>query len=678
MTRDEREHDAFLAPELRIHGVGGSPGPRLLGYDDLSSTTPVYRRQGIVVRARRDQRWGLVEGFDWGSLSSGSPYQALWILLLPFTLLNVAGWAHAPSRQGDRGIGVRVTHATIVVLGWFATATTSLWLADLLVDYAGYQWLPRATGRKQFVVTLLPWWHQTLTPRFIQAGGAVTGAILVLGLLVAARVLAGRARSVSNEPDRRHAAFETGSGLFDGRFFKNRPSWAASTAAHFTIAALAVVLTGYLGINAAFGSPEPAPRTAIDVSLLVVIGAQFVLLLVVGAATVVVPLARRRPANTVPWASAMLAFVLVNAFFSGCVLWLSAHLSGYLSDNNTDPLSLGRELALADVFFYLALAWALILGLIVVHRMRIRGLPDPCPDREPIPAHWSRSVRKAQGTARIIHKIDLVLVALAATTVIVSLVLLLPRVHGASLGRPPWRWTLDSPAATGIGYRAAAWFLPASTVFVLVRVRKAARDNRLRRFFGQAWDVLTFWPRRFHPFAVRPYSHIAIPELQRDMDDLRREHGRLVVSAHSQGAVLAVAALLPMQDLRGIRLVTYGSPVGTLYRRGFPAYFNDEMVAQLSDRLRGAGGENWHNFYRLTDPIGGPVFGALGPSGPGDPRDHCLSDPAAWGGYSSAASAPPLEQLREPEAGLAIHSYFLNEGELQEFVRRIKESPIDR
>ncbi|CAN5523456.1 hypothetical protein BH20ACT23_BH20ACT23_13620 [soil metagenome] len=41
-------------------------------------------------------------GNSWGGLTSGKWAQAFWILLLPFTLLNVAGWALPPKYEGRR------------------------------------------------------------------------------------------------------------------------------------------------------------------------------------------------------------------------------------------------------------------------------------------------------------------------------------------------------------------------------------------------------------------------------------------------------------------------------------------------------------------------------------------------------------------------------------------------
>lgn len=195
--------------------------------------------------------------------------------------------------------------------------------------------------------------------------------------------------------------------------------------------------------------------------------------------------------------------------------------------------------------------------------------------------------------------------------------------------------------------------------------QSSSSDNRLRRFIGQAWDVLSFWPRRFHPFAVRPYTHIAVPALRTRIETLI-QGGPILISAHSQGTALTVAALAPLYELSEVNLVTYGSHIGTLYRRGFPAHFNDRFVNELCGRLGHAGETRWANFYRLTDPIGGHLF--VGEDGA---LDLCLPDPADVSSYDDS-SDPLLERNREPIDRLAIHSYYLQEPELKARVVAMK------
>lgn len=128
-------------------------------------------------------------------------------------------------------------------------------------------------------------------------------------------------------------------------------------------------------------------------------------------------------------------------------------------------------------------------------------------------------------------------------------------------------------------------------------------DSDSRRGIGVVADLAGFWPRTFHPLAPRPYSGIAVRDLQ---NFLRQPTGPRVVAAHSQGTVLATLALssLDREQLDNHALITYGSPLGVLYPTVFPGQFvTDEWVTSIYDLL----GARWVNLGRDTDPIAGEI-----------------------------------------------------------------------
>jgi hypothetical protein len=175
------------------------------------------------------------------------------------------------------------------------------------------------------------------------------------------------------------------------------------------------------------------------------------------------------------------------------------------------------------------------------------------------------------------------------------------------------------------------------------------------------WDVLTFWPRTYHPFAVRPYAERAVPELQLYLRQAVPSDEPLTVVAHSQGAALAYAALAPFaapqratgQDgrpgsrpehpLTGVRLVTLGSPLRVLYARWFPAHFAAVEFDGLHDALQ-QHGRGWVNVHRHTDQWGGSTF-----AGDAAVDDHALADPPARGrplaGHGGYWGDPLVEAL---------------------------------
>jgi hypothetical protein len=79
-----------------------------------------------------------------------------------------------------------------------------------------------------------------------------------------------------------------------------------------------------------------------------------------------------------------------------------------------------------------------------------------------------------------------------------------------------------------------------------------------------------------------------------------------VLSAHSQGSLIAFATLLWLGEAERSRLslVTYGSQLQVAFPRGFPAYVDLQLIRLVRARLR----NRWVNLYRETDPIAGPVL----------------------------------------------------------------------
>ncbi|MET9375939.1 hypothetical protein ABZX98_17590 [Streptomyces sp. NPDC002992] len=150
-----------------------------------------------------------------------------------------------------------------------------------------------------------------------------------------------------------------------------------------------------------------------------------------------------------------------------------------------------------------------------------------------------------------------------------------------------------------------SWMIGFGFLLFVTWGRRAYKDRSARRTIGILWDVGTFWPRAAHPFAPPCYAERAVPDLTWRMCSwTRRTGGRLVLSGHSQGSVLAAAAVwqLPPVTRGRVALLTYGSPLERLYGRWFPAYFGPGSLRALHRTVH-----CWSNLYRATDPIGGPV-----------------------------------------------------------------------
>jgi hypothetical protein len=409
--------------ELRIHGVGGSPGAALLGLSDREDTVVVGEGRGTVFLARRADR--SVEGYDWGGLTSSSPWQPLWLLLLPFTLLNVAGWMHPP-RDGRRGrdLQIRAIRALVHVLAATLTASFTLWVALVAVDLLGVQWSRRAGA----------------TPG-AQGLGFWTGILVTVLVLAALHLVSERTRQRfegvrpdgSASPPRRWAADED---LSRPTFFDHARSADRWIAAHGLVVLVTVVLVALVGrAPAAAGDPLPTGRLFVLLG-----GLQFGLLAVLAAVSW--PGAPGRRPRAMAAVAATLSVALTNGFFSGAVLAIGKALE----------VAPGQELALTDVFVVtLGLFAAGLLGFLWWHVRRADAADLPAGPGH-APAEEYRGVtpairaatRRARGLAAASHRSPLLLAWTALAFWLLGTGFGLRRLRTG--GSPyPWEWQLAAP-----------------------------------------------------------------------------------------------------------------------------------------------------------------------------------------------------------------------------------------
>src|SRR5437763_13828763 len=97
--------------QLRVHGVGGPQGPKMLGVLEETDTITLPPEDVVIPdvpeapkhipvdthsRVLRRLEYESVEAYEWGGLPLGGLTPALWAGFLPLTLLNVAGCSHRP------------------------------------------------------------------------------------------------------------------------------------------------------------------------------------------------------------------------------------------------------------------------------------------------------------------------------------------------------------------------------------------------------------------------------------------------------------------------------------------------------------------------------------------------------------------------------------------------------
>jgi hypothetical protein len=171
----------------------------------------------------------------------------------------------------------------------------------------------------------------------------------------------------------------------------------------------------------------------------------------------------------------------------------------------------------------------------------------------------------------------------------------------------------------------------------------AWRNEKARRTVGIIWDLVSFFPRAGHPLAPPCYAERAVPQLVSRVVHLvgagQGSPKKVVLAGHSQGSLLAVAAIAQLAALDPaaldpaaldpaaldpgevtppdrvasltdhVALLTFGSPLIRLYAPLFPRLFGSTALDDLPVVYDKA--DRWINLWRRTDPIGGTMTPVL-------------------------------------------------------------------
>lgn len=642
--------------EIRIHGVSGTPP------DAMLSTDPVVlesRQDGhIQVYAPAPVPAG-VRAYRWSSLTSGSVWSALWLALLPFMLCNVAGYALPVLPAGRR----RLAGAVLRMAGFALTIMFSLITAQGFIDVGAYQYLHRRIGwltAPQSVglggltaagLIILAWVE--LSRR--GTTGAVESASPPDLLTLRDREFWSR-HKIEEDLRLAHLAVALLAIIWIGVDALDQIGADVSGAVTWLVAALAVGTLIVLGTVASGRSAGPLPglslfgsaglwvviallATTIDASpsesltdlslsrhpIGWTVAAYGLLTIALLAINLSAP--DRTNAITAPalltiagasGASVGAALIQVSATATGGIppTWIGSLAAGYLSGILViGAVTLGMALALATgpdrganllwrtirkLRDRLAVVlWTVVAATAILTAGFVGGRFG----------WWVFTIPAVIPTWLAV--VDLVLLTTflfrcglkrgAAIALIGSLLAAWAASRGMLERQGAFRWSFD-------GYEATATTLTILLPLGLIvgRVVGALRNSDQRRGLAVAWDVGSFFPRRHHPFAPPSYGSTAVTDLAAFVTEQSARTGAVIVAPHSQGSVIAVAGLMSMaRPLPHVALLTFGSPVGSLYRRFFPAWFDD------LDDLELALGNRWVNLFRVDDPIGGPIGGGM-------------------------------------------------------------------
>ncbi|SFK84425.1 hypothetical protein [Streptomyces pini] len=737
------------ALELLVHGVGGTTPQEMLGDPRTvritgDDTAGIHRRTedadaesrfgeykysgGLAADRSADPRTGppadrvrqrpIPEAYCWSNLTSGNGARALWLLLLPFMVANLAHWMRpaAPARhRGQRvyDVLVRLVALSLTVLLTAAACEVALdlvaWQCAASERCArGKSWLGPLTegwwaepGRRLVLAALVPaaltallWWlsHRTWSayesasppprppgPARPLPGGErpalslpgfwygrrlvsrLRAAHTAAGLLTVATALLAATAAHDLRPGGGTAAQASGRALAavlaagwaatvlvavrKGRT-ESEPDeridrWASTVLPGAALGALALTAVYAAWPRPGWTSSAQLPGTGVFAWLALLQGA-----LAAAIAVTAYLLHRASPPGSCAGRCAMgglggAAVALLACALGGVLTGgVAQRVADWLDKDGTPGVAGGAIAGPPVLLSWQAAAIPVLLLVVTVFvlgaavragRTRRRLTPQIVDSYEGEPRELesrSRRIARVVAWARLTDSAPALIASVTVATVLLGAGAL---AGAARTGLPPGpaaaAWPGPLPALAQAVQGLGSWLMGAMVVLLVAMGRRAYRDAAARRTVGILWDVGTFWPRAAHPFAPPCYAERAVPDLTWRMCTwTARTGGRLVISGHSQGSVLAAAAVWQLDpDTRGrVALLTYGSPLERLYGRWFPACFGPAPLRALSEEV-----DCWRNLWRLTDPIGGPVM--AGEDGGQEVDRGPLRDPLHYG-----------------------------------------------
>ncbi|BAU81506.1 integral membrane protein [Streptomyces laurentii] len=142
-TPDPKSGGAAL--ELLVHGVGGTTAADML--DDPRTvritgdkTAAMHRRRDDVDADEHPERYAdgpVPEAYCWSNLTSGNGARALWLLLLPFMVANLAHWMRPPS-EGRPGL-VRLYGVLVRLVALTLTVLLTAAVCEVALDLTAWQ-----------------------------------------------------------------------------------------------------------------------------------------------------------------------------------------------------------------------------------------------------------------------------------------------------------------------------------------------------------------------------------------------------------------------------------------------------------------------------------------------------------------------------------------------------------
>jgi hypothetical protein len=693
--------------ELRIHGVSGTPPESMLESAHVRQVAGdawgrFFRPVNGVGVEQQDVPGRTLEGYHWGKYTSGSWVKGLWLILLPFGMVNAAAFMLPDPGEGRLNQALHTSALALVRgLAIGLTCTFALTAGLISVDLVGFSW---ASGVSWLSAIGLQW---TVSGGLLAAGGIV--------LLLFAMGNENRAADFDPAPPRAIADVLAPRGMSRPEFFTQTQSapilgrlhlamgWSVlsllgtlvwSSVAEqvpatpheelrlvIQVASIAMILLTTV-VVVGLGDPEQAINATTDQFYFPVLPLLSKILMVLSGAVLVsscILVSTTRPTSAIvlldpadvdrytrllPTACAVVMFLLLIAcyllgrgtrqslpgtpapfrrYVRGLAAWGASSAGLFVGVGFCAAFDLGvgklvGRGAQTDLIYRIAYLWGITTVLVAAAaligaatlfgrrhhyesevRAEYQRLTSAMLSRDVPPGYLTR-VSLGRLLANLKWYVGPVVVAFAATGTVMTVVTCLEMFQVPTPAFVAWisqgRDVQRLSGATVVVGRQSPWFpmlynigtfaLIAAAGYMFMLGRRALRAESTRRGLNVVWDVISFWPHSVHPFVPPSYAQFAVRDLRRRIHHHLERSTGIVLSAHSQGSLIAFATLLWLsEDERArVALVTYGSQLQVAFPRAFPAYVDYPLVRLVRARL----GNRWINLYRETDPIAGPVL----------------------------------------------------------------------
>lgn len=714
--------------ELRVHGVSGTPAESLLAHPHVAQIDgggasrffgPVDS-DGVILPGKDGQA---LEAYHWGHYTSGTSWQALWLLLIPFGMINAAQFMlPAPATRPRRSVNAHAAASALLrLLALMLTLLLVFAVGLTFMDLVAWRWAPSSRQ-------LASW-----SPSAVLMIATLLTAAVVIGLWLLGRITATAAPNITGgmtPEEARARAEERGTPLADPYFYQGTSDSPILSRLHLAaglllVAAMAqwvrepegdgVIVRASLGVLllvaivvSLLGDPEslavaeldeggtrmrarwhhavargswvacaaglvmialamsqmpgftppknPDLRVPIEgyelISVIMLFaGVVGVCALVLVNWRIVATTPSTTPAADDPaWYFRPYARGWAASVVAALAVFIGVGLSASLPTAVSSLLRLSRsKVGVTPMLDRVSYGWGLTFFVVLAIGLclladfiarkaklaaRARAMFEgaaPIDAGEYAVPRWrpdAGSTVVAMWIARVKNHIAAIALTFVSTGVVMALAIVY-EIHPSRDDPRDWRpqraWGWFDELSAGrdrvslaptessfsnVTMVGGAWMLLGLAALIVFLARRGFRTDTSRRGVNVVWDVISFWPHAVHPFVPKPYSQHAVMHLRNRIKQhlaTRPASGRdVIVSAHSQGSLIAFASLHLLSDEQRQRvgLLTYGSQLRQIFPRAFPAYVNYDSVSRLHlDLHRG-----WINLYRETDPLAGPVL----------------------------------------------------------------------